>query len=79
MKAVAINKFAKFRRKVKAECIDAYGGCCRDCGEADPAVLCVNGRGATNRHGADLYRYLLRSELYRDYTLRCFNCTRGAA
>jgi hypothetical protein len=63
--------------KAKLELHAAMGGCCQGCGEADPDVLCINGRMGTGKHGADLYRYLLASGEYRHYTLRCYNCTRS--
>ena len=63
--------------RAKLELHEAMGGCCQQCGESDPDVLCVNGRDSTGRHGASLYYYLLRTGEYRNYSLRCYNCTRS--
>lgn len=74
------------RAKLRRELIQAYGGKCTCCGEAEPAFLTIehkNRDGAAHRKrlsGSQSCGYAVYVDLKRrgwpqeDYTLLCFNC-----
>lgn len=75
----------RYRRKLKAETFDVYGGKCACCEEAEITFLCIdhiNNDGASHRREvghtlASMCRWL-RDRGYPDgYQVLCFNCNDG--
>jgi len=70
----------RLAQDLRREVVDAYGGECVCCGEAEPMFLTidhVNGRDRTNHHawGPTLYRALKKAGFPKDnYRLLCMNC-----
>lgn len=67
-------------KSAKAEIIEAYGGRCSCCGEADPAFLSVdhvNNDGAEHRREigrGSLYWWLRRNNYPPGFQILCFSC-----
>lgn len=76
----------KYREKLRAEFIQAYGGKCACCGEAEPAFLTLehkNRDGAAHRKQFSTSTQILahlRSLGWpkEDYEILCFNCNRAS-
>ncbi len=77
---------AEFRDKLRLDMVEAYGGKCLHCGEADPIVLTLDHInddpdpeyewcGKSSRGGYNLYRRLRKEGWPKDrFQLLCFNC-----
>lgn len=74
----------KYARKVRQECLAAYGGACRCCGETTPEFLGidhVNDDGEKHRrelkgYGRAIYQWLKKNNYPQDgrFQLLCHNC-----
>jgi hypothetical protein len=74
----------RYRRKLKMDLIQGYGGACTCCGETEPVFLTidhVNGGGAKHRAtfgsryaGWYIYRDARDRGFPPDYTILCWNC-----
>jgi hypothetical protein len=73
-------------QRIKSEVIDAYGGKCGCCGEAERAFLTIdhsNDDGASHRKligggGDKMYRWLKKHGFPQEgFALMCFNCNLG--
>ncbi len=73
----------RYRRKLKQEVIDAYGGRCVCCGETNPAFLTIDHKnndgaaekkGVRNGAGAQYYRKLRQLKWPGHLQLMCYNC-----
>lgn len=76
----------KWRHRVKAECIEAYGGCCACCGEKEPAFLTMDhsendGKEHRKSIGRTSIWEWLRSQGYpkKGFQMLCYNCNMGRA
>lgn len=78
----------RYRQKARQAVLDAYGGKCKCCGEADPRFLTidhVNGDGRKHRRennlkgGQAFYIYLRRLKFPPEFQILCFNCNCGRA
>lgn len=77
----------KFRARIRAEMILAYGKVCSCCGEAEPMFLeldHINNDGAKNRklHGNQFQEWLfLQKQAWpkENHQLLCANCNKGKA
>ncbi len=75
----------KFRDKLKADLLAAYGGKCACCGESNPGFLTIDhinrdGRDHRARVGGSaqaMYCDIRRRNYPADYRLLCFNCNMG--
>lgn len=80
------------RRKIREEVLDAYGGVCACCGEAERVFLTVdhiNGDGAAHRRevcgtgsgrggGSTMYEWLKKQGFPKDrFQILCYNCNCG--
>lgn len=79
----------RYNARIKLLTIEAYGGRCACCGEANPVFLTIDHanndgaahRGATRASGNALYQLLKQEGWPKDRGLRvlCFNCNCGRA
>jgi hypothetical protein len=76
-------KRAEKRRQLRIDTIQAYGGKCSCCGEAEPDFLSidhVDGNGNAHRKtlkvrgGTHFYRWLEKNNWPSGYRVLCFNC-----
>lgn len=83
IKAASRHRAAVYRKRTKREVIDAYGGRCACCGEAEIAFLCIdhiNGGGRNERNkwasfgSLQLYRDLRARGYPPGYQVLCANC-----
>lgn len=79
---------ARFRRKLRLECIAAYGSACACCGETGERFLAIdhtNGDGAVHRRGLRggrpqagagnaFYPWLRANGFPRGFQILCWNC-----
>lgn len=71
-----------YHRRLRQQCIDAYGGQCECCGTTQTAFLAIdhiNGRGAAHRReiggsGRNLYAWLKREGFPPGFRVLCHNC-----
>jgi hypothetical protein len=75
-----------YRKSLKDQIFEAYGGCCACCEESNPAFLSidhVNGGGRAHRQslngGTMLYLDIIRRGFPDEFQLLCYNCNLGRA
>ena len=83
---VCVGRTKKLHAKKRAEIIQAYGGKCACCGEAEPLFLTldhVDGRGAAHRivepNSTNLTDWAYRNNFPPVLQLLCYNCNWGKA
>lgn len=77
----AANNYKERSRRLRTECLKAYGNCCACCGEAEPIFLTfdhVNDDGAEHRTkvsaGYSMYIWLKKNEYPDTIQVLCYNC-----
>lgn len=73
------------RDKLKIDVLDAYGGKCACCGEAEPIFLTIDHikgggtkhRNSITKNSIGLYRWLRQNNYPKGFQVLCFNCNRG--
>lgn len=70
-----------YRRELKLDALNAYGGACACCGETRCEFLCIdhiNGGGRQHREavsgGWPFYLWLRRQNYPKEYRVLCWNC-----
>ena len=71
-------------KQQRLRCIEAYGGKCRCCGEAENRFLTldhVNGGGNKDRRAirSTLWSWLIRNNYPSGFQVLCYNCNCGRA
>lgn len=74
----------RYRRRLRAEAIDAYGGKCKCCGESNPGFMAVafvgnNPEDKIQKKALSFHLELRKRGFPKYYRLLCFNCNYGMA
>ncbi len=74
------SRVKRYRARIRAQVLQAYGSCCACCGETIDAFLTldhIDGGGSEESTGGYAYRRAIREGFPDSFQLLCFNCNIG--